>query len=136
MIIQTYNPNHYAIQCATNHDYEGFFQQEMQYRQKVQYPPYCHLVSIIVQSKNEALVHQAAKDIQKYVVLHIHHAKILGPAKSIIYKMQDIYRERILIKFVQIQDVYQAILEVNDYYNKKQKGKVNVVCDFNPYSQI
>ena len=50
--------------------------------------------------------------------------------------MQDIYRERILIKFVQIQDVYQAILEVNDYYNKKQKVKVNVVCDFNPYSQI
>lgn len=136
VIIQTYNPDHYAIQCATNHDYEGFFQQEMQYRQKVQYPPYCHLVSIIVQSKNEALVHQAAKDIQNYLALHIHHAKILGPAKSIIYKMQDIYRERILIKFVQIQDVYQAILEVNDYYNKKQKGKVNVVCDFNPYTQI
>lgn len=136
VIIQTYNPDHYAIQCATNHDYESFFQQEMQYRQKVQYPPYCHLVSIIVQSKNEALVHQAAKDIQNYLALHIHHAKILGPAKSIIYKMQDIYRERILIKFVQTQDVYQAILEVNDYYNKKQKGKVNVVCDFNPYSQI
>lgn len=50
--------------------------------------------------------------------------------------MQDIYRERILIKFIHSQEVYQALETINEFYNKKQKGKVTVVCDFNPYSQI
>ena len=123
VIIQTYNPEHYAIVSAANHDYQSFYQQEMIYRQKVQYPPYCHLVSIIVQSKDESLLHQSAIDIKKYLVTHINQGAILGPAKSVIYKMQDIYRERILIKFINSQEVYQALEVVNDYYNKKQKGR-------------
>lgn len=53
-----------------------------------------------------------------------------------IYKLQDQYRERILIKFIQSDEVFEALQTMNDYYNKKQKGKVNVICDFNPYSQI
>ncbi len=136
VIIQTYNPDHYAIESAAKHDYQSFYQQEMIYRQKAQYPPYCHMVSIIVQSKEELLVHQSALDIKKYLVSHIHQGAVLGPAKSVIYKMQDIYRERILIKFINSQEIYQVLEVVNDYYNKKQKGKVTVVCDFNPYSQI
>lgn len=136
VIIQTYNPNHYAIETAANHDYLSFYKQEMFYRQKAQYPPYCHLVSIVVQSKDEKRVHQSAIDIKDYLTSHIHQGVVLGPAKSVIYKMQDIFRERILIKFVKSQEIYQALEVVNDYYNKKQKGKVNVICDFNPYSQM
>lgn len=136
VMIQTYNPDHYAIVSAAHHDYQSFYLQEMKYRQKAQYPPYCHLVSIIVQSKNEKMTQLASKDIQDYLTKHIHQGVILGPAKSVIYKMQDIYRERILIKFIQSDEVYKALEVMNDYYNKKQKGKVTVVCDFNPYSQI
>lgn len=65
-----------------------------------------------------------------------HQTIILGPAKSTIYKMQDIYRERILVKFLNSKDIYEALNNINDYYNKQQKGKVRIVCDFNPYSQI
>lgn len=136
VMIQTFNPDHYALQAAAKHDYQSFYNQEMIYRQKAQYPPYCHLVSLIIQSKNEALLHQTSIEIKDYLSQHIHKAKILGPAKSSIYKMQDIYRERILIKFVDSKEIYETLDIINDYYNKKQKGKVSVVCDFNPYSQI
>ena len=50
--------------------------------------------------------------------------------------MQNIYRERILIKFVDSEEVYNALETISEYYNKTQHGKVNVVCDFNPYTQI
>lgn len=136
VVIQTYNPDHYAITCAAHHDYLGFYQQEMTYRQKAKYPPYCHLASLIVSSPKEALAMQGAEDIKKYLEEHIHHGSVLGPAQSVIYKMQDIYRERILIKFVESQDVYVALKSIYDYYNKQQRGKVSVVCDLNPYSQI
>ncbi len=136
VLIQTYNPEHYAITSAAHHDYQSFYKQEMLYRQKAKYPPYCHMVSLIIQSRQEGLVHQAAIEIKGYLDKHIQQAVLLGPAKSGIFKMQDIYRERILIKFIHSQEVYQALETINEFYNKKQKGKVTVVCDFNPYSQI
>lgn len=136
VIIQTYNPEHYAITCAAQHDYVSFFQQEMVYRQKAKYPPYCHMVSILIQSKNEKMIHQVALDVKKYLENHSQQTMILGPAKSTIYKMQDIYRERILVKFLHPNDIYEALDILNNYYNKQQKGKVRVVYDFNPYSQI
>ena len=52
------------------------------------------------------------------------------------FEKSDIHSERILIKFIHSQEVYQALETINEFYNKKQKGKVTVVCDFNPYSQI
>lgn len=136
VIIQTYNPDHYAITCAAHHDYKTFFYQEMKYRQKAKYPPYCHMVSILIQSPHENLIHQVALDVKNYLLSHSQQTIVLGPAKSTIYKMQDIYRERILVKFLHSQDIYDALNVMNDYYNKQQKGKVRVVCDFNPYSQI
>ena len=136
VLIQTYNPEHYAITSAAHHDYQSFYKQEMLYRQKAKYPPYCHMVSLIIQSRQEGLVHQAAIEINGYLAKRIQQAVLLGPAKSGIFKMQDIYRERILIKFIHSQEVYQALETINEFYNKKQKGKVTVVCDFNPYSQI
>lgn len=136
VIIQTYNPHHYAITSAAHHDYVSFFKQEMVYRQKMTYPPYCHMVSLIIQSKYEENVHTVATDIQRYLSDHLKHAVVLGPARSVIYKMQDIFRERILIKFTQSKEIYKYLSMINDYYNKQKKGKVTVVCDFNPYSQI
>lgn len=136
VLIQTYNPTHYAIMSAAKHDYKDFYQNEMIYRQKGKYPPFCHMVSLIVQSKKEEIVHDVACAVKDYLSTHIHTGQVLGPAKSGIYKMQDIYRERILIKFVDSHEVYESLTMINDYYHKKQKGKVNIVCDFNPYSQI
>lgn len=136
VMIQTYNPEHYALICATQHDYQSFFKQEMKYRQLGKYPPYCHMVSLLIQSSHESLMHQTALDIKDYCLSHLQHVAVLGPAKSMIYKMNDTYRERILIKFTQSQPIYEVLQVVNDYYNKKNKGKVSVICDFNPYSQI
>ena len=136
VIIQTYNPKHYAIESASRHDYHSFYKQEMMYRKKLNYPPFCHLVSIIIQSKDEKYVHLVSNDIKKYLNDHTSKAQILGPAKSAIYKMQNIYRERILMKFTDSEEVYKALESISEYYNKTNKGKVNVVCDFNPYTQI
>ena len=60
---------------------------------------------------------------------------ILGPANSLIYRMQDIYRKRIMIKFTNSKQLYPVLEKMSDFYNKKG-NKVHVVCDFNPYNQI
>lgn len=136
VMIQTYNPDHYVIQTASNHDFESFYQYELNYRQKAKYPPFCHLVSIIIQSHHESYANVAANDIANYLKKHLTNAAVLGPAPSMIYKMQDLYRQRILVKFVDSRSVYNVLEYLNQYYNKEKSRKVKMVCDFNPYSQI
>jgi primosomal protein N' (replication factor Y) len=136
VMIQTYNKDHYVIECASQHDYNAFYEEEMKYRRIAKYPPYCHMVSMIIQSKNENNVKIASLDIASYLKKNLNNVQVLGPAQSTIYKMKDIYRQRILIKFFDGRPIYEHLNKLNDYYNKQNKGKVNIVCDFNPYSQI
>ncbi len=99
------------------------------------YPPYVHLVSILIQGKDETVVDQCALQIKAYLQKQLEDMVILGPANSLVYRMQDIYRKRIMIKFTNSKLLYPVLEKMSDFYNKKG-NKVNVVCDFNPYNQI
>ena len=132
VMIQTFNPEHYAIKTAVKQDYEAFFKEEMLFRKKAKYPPFCHLVSVIVQSRTPKNVHLTALDISKYLKEHLEKVRIIGPQPA--FKMQDIYRERILIKYIESKPIYEQLSIIDDYYNRTRKGGVIVACDFNPYS--
>lgn len=135
VMIQTYNPDHFVLQCVKTHDFNRFFNEEMKIRRLAKYPPFVHLLSIIIQGKNEQAVSKNANQIKSYLQKQLPQILILGPANSLIYRMQDIYRKRILIKFTDSKKLYPVLETMSDFYNK-QGTKVHVVCDFNPYSQI
>ena len=107
----------------------------MRTRRLAIYPPYVHLVSILIQGKDETVVDQCALQIKAYLQKQLEDMVILGPANSLIYRMQVIYRKRIMIKFTNSKLLYPVLEKMSDFYNKKG-NKVNVVCDFNPYNQI
>lgn len=132
VMIQTFNPEHYAIKAAVKQDYDAFFKEEIAFRKKAKYPPYCHLVSVIVQSRTSKNVHSIALDISQYLRDHLEKVRIIGPQST--FKMQDIYRERILIKYIESKPIYEQLSIIDDYYNRTRKGGVIVACDFNPYS--
>ena len=132
VMIQTFNPEHYAIKAAVKQDYDAFFKEEIAFRKKAKYPPYCHLVSVIVQSRSPKNVHSIALDISQYLKDHLEKVRIIGPQST--FKMQDIYRERILIKYIESKPIYEQLSIIDDYYNRTRKGGVIVACDFNPYS--
>ena len=136
VLIQTFNPTHYAITMAAKQDYQGFFNEEMKFRKQALYPPYCHLVSIIIQSRSSEAVKAASLDIKNYLVAHLHSVKALGPSEAAVFKMQDFYRERILVKYIKSEALLPVLKSLMRYYNVSQNGKVTMVCDFNPYTQI
>ena len=132
-MIQTYNPDHFVMQCVKNHDYRRFYAEEMKIRKLAKYPPYCHLISILIQGKNEAEVNQSASDIKTYLHHQLQNTVILGPAHCMIYKLNDTYRQRIMLKMTQVSNLYPVLQTMNDFYKKR---KVKVVCDFNPYTTL
>lgn len=94
VVIQAYQPNHYAIQYGIRQDYLGFFKREMNYRHLSGSPPYSYMISLVFSNKNQDIsvseAHQAASWLKQEGM------RVLGPSE--LFKQQDYYRTRILLK--------------------------------------
>lgn len=105
VIIQTYDPEHYAVQAAAKQDYEGFFEQEMRYRSLAGYPPAGSLLAIHCSCGDEAYLRMACSYLTQYLKRAAAgmQVQILGPADETIAKIQDQYRMVLYLKADQEQ---------------------------------
>ncbi|MBU4477838.1 MAG: primosomal protein N' [Candidatus Omnitrophica bacterium] len=132
VIIQTYTPKNYAIQCAITHDYNAFYKQEMVFREQLSLPPYAHMVSIVLRSKEEAAAAAAAEDLAK--ALHRHNK---GPLVSImdasplpISKLRGYFRWAVVIKSRDVLKANKLLAAV--FAQWRPAAKVKVAVDVDP----
>lgn len=135
VVIQTYQPEHYSIVHAANQDYESFYQEEMIYRELLQYPPAAHMLAILVTSGEEERGSGVLEIFARMIKERFGDDGMLyliGPAPAAVSKINDLYRHTLYLKhpdyerLVQIKDMLEA-------YNKEQDYKnLNVQFDFNP----
>jgi len=99
VILQTYNPDNFAIKTAKMHDYESFYKIEIAERNKFGYPPFSRLVKLTIknpsQQKAQALALETAKDL---LARRDFPAEILGPVPAFLPKIQNQYQMRIILK--------------------------------------
>lgn len=139
VVIQTYHPEHYSIVTAAEGNYEAFFEQEMQFRRLMQYPPAAHILLILVTSKEEKLADEAALHLGEAVKLYLEkqniRAEMIGPAPAAVTKVKDIYRRVIYIKHGE----YPVLIHIKDYlegyfaYSDHFAGS-SLQFDFDPMS--
>lgn len=101
VILQTFDPDHEAIQCAASHAYESFFEKDSVLRRELAYPPYGHLILVRVEGNNEKRVEKKAIMIGRAARLLKGESKgvmIMGPAPSPRKKMVGRYRWQLLFK--------------------------------------
>ncbi|MGX7108616.1 primosomal protein N' [Facklamia miroungae] len=114
VVIQTYNPDHYVIQLAKQHDYESFFYYEMRRRHLSQYPPYFFTTLIKVSSKNRAQAQKMIYAIKDQLMNKVKtHLSMIGPSTGGIERINDYYQFHLLLKYKEVdrlQDQLQAIL--------------------------
>ncbi len=126
VIIQTFNPNHYAIADVKNHDYYKFYQQEMQIRKQLKYPPYYYLVYIKLSSKDYTLLEKEALKIKKSLEKYLHHTIILGPSPAYVFKVKDTYRYGIILKYQQEEALYDTLQRLEEHYKSQKLIKVDI----------
>jgi primosomal protein N' (replication factor Y) len=102
VIVQTSHPQHYAIECAQNHDFVSFYKTEIEKRKKLFYPPYCDVAKISIRNKERK---KADEDSEKLFSLLEDSTKscklglkLLGPVSAYIAKLNNVYRKHIIIK--------------------------------------
>jgi primosomal protein N' (replication factor Y) len=99
VLVQSYYPEHYAIQCAAAHDFRAFVKKEMQYRKWMHYPPHATLANIIVQSQRlEEAAGWATTLGKSFAAMPLDHVRVLGPASAPIVRIKRIYRFHLLLK--------------------------------------
>jgi primosomal protein N' (replication factor Y) len=99
VLVQSYYPEHYAIQGAAGHDFRGFVKKEMQYRKWMHYPPHAVLANIIIQSPQlEEAAGWAASLGKRFAGMQLEQVRVLGPASAPIVRIKRIYRFHLLLK--------------------------------------
>ena len=129
IIIQTFNPDHYAIKYASKNDYMGFYREELSIRKKLDYPPYSYLTHIRISGKDDKYILEEANKIRNYISKKT-NITILGPSPSIIFRVNNIYRYGIILKYKKIDNIKNILLEVLSHYSNNNKIKIDI--DFNP----
>ncbi|MDO5564374.1 MAG: primosomal protein N' [Eubacteriales bacterium] len=130
VVIQTYDPDHYAIEYASNQDYEKFYQCEIEFRKMLNYPPFIYLLSIEISCLDESYLNIFIKNIKAYLIKNIKDVDIFGPSNANIYKIKDVYRKMIYIKGKNKEELKIIRNDLNSYI-KSKNDKSYIKCNFN-----
>lgn len=138
VVIQTYNPDNYAVIAAKNQDYESFYEQEIEYRKFLYYPPVWNMLVVWSSSKKmkelESGSDSIIKELEKNVTMK-DKVQIVGPVDASISKINDVYRKVIYMKakdynrLVELKDQLERYVKDNPTYRN-----ILVQFDFNPVS--
>ena len=138
-VIQTYDPDHFAIQTAKEQDYDAFYKQEIAYRRMLAYPPVWQLLLIHCTGTDPQVTTAAARDLAEFLHRVISqkgkNIMLVGPADASIAKISDVYRKVIYMKAPE----YATLVACKDLVERKIKNNstfsnVSVQFDFNPTS--
>ncbi|MBE6030500.1 MAG: primosomal protein N' [Clostridiales bacterium] len=139
VIIQTYSPEHYAIQAAAAQDYDEFFEKEKTLRHALGYPPYCDMIQVVVSADDETTVEEGAGKVEELIREKLGREaedNLIGKRPAPIGKLSGKYRYHLILKSpLGRRKAYGEILTIiRDSLAEDKNNKFNVAMDINPFS--
>lgn len=147
VVIQTYQPEHYAVVHAASQDYKAFYEEELLYRDLMQYPPVAHMLAVQIYAANEKEGMSVANKLAHIVrdkdlfaeemgINKKEAVQVIGPAPAGIGKINDIYRFVFYIK----QEDYENLIVIKDRleeaYSAMVPRQINIQFDFDPINTL
>ncbi len=142
VVIQTQNSKNFVLQKVIENDYKGFYEKEIDLREKGEYPPFTRIGLIEIKDEKENIARGAINEFAKYLSKYGKGLNISPATEAVIYKIKGMYRFQIVIKSNRKRDPSGKILRnaiLNSYieYNQKSRFKdVRVIFDIDPQSII
>lgn len=131
VLVQTYNPDSFPIECAKEQDYAKFYNQEIKLREVLKYPPFCDIIKIEVSDFDEKKAKDVINSIYENLLKPSNiNMQIYSPMPSPINKIKDRYRWRIIIKCALGVNVINKVnLSINE---AKVTNNTRISIDVNP----
>ncbi|MFW6180566.1 MAG: replication restart helicase PriA [Spirochaetota bacterium] len=135
VIIQTYNPAHYAIQTARMQDYQEFFIREIAHRKALLYPPFCRIVRLVFRGSDERKVLSTAERAQGFIREQAPPLfSLLGPSLCPISRIKNNYRAHLIIKLERVGPIQQVLAGCQQLM--RGQGDVYLEIDVDPMSML
>ncbi|SEH71899.1 replication restart DNA helicase PriA [Halobacillus karajensis] len=136
VVVQTYSPEHYSIELASQYDYEQFFKEEMKLRKAFRYPPYFYLTLFTISHPNQLKVQEVTQKITMFMQQRLSDkAYVLGPTPSALTRINNRYRYQCMIKYKNEPEQRTFVERILHYYEDemKQENGLQITVDFQPY---
>jgi len=139
VLVQTYNPDHYAIVAAQKHDYVAFYEQEIRARRHNLYPPFVELANLVFQDEDEQkalnTARRAAVCLQDMgVFFKTGDVQFLGPAPAPLHKLRGRYRYQMLLKAIDMERLNQTVRDLQECL--ADTGSTQVIYDVEPMDMM
>jgi len=138
VVIQTYYPNHYSLKAARRQDYRLFFEEEIEFRRRFQYPPFSALVSLLVQGRDRNSTLDLARKLGRSLAANRkrisaqRRLRILGPAPAPLERIKGEYRFQILIKAVRRSEALDVVRQSQESLSRQGVNLNKIFVDVDP----
>ena len=141
VIVQTLNPGHFCLKHAAEHNYEGFFEDELANRKELLYPPFSRIINLRFEGNKEEYVEAAAKKAKETADsllkdLLIKDIVVLGPAPAFLSKIRGKYRWQMLLKGKSTKSLHEFAAGLLKGFEEKKDRRVKLIVDVDPINTI
>ncbi len=132
VLIQTINPEHYAVRYASEQNYDGFYEKEIQFRKLMRYPPFSALANVLVRSQKQEEALALSTELGEMLDPAPEGLKILGPAEAPVPKLKSEFRYQLLIKAASRKRLNETLRELREFARERKWNPTALVIDVDP----
>jgi primosomal protein N' (replication factor Y) (superfamily II helicase) len=135
VILQSFHPDHYALQSALKQSYQEFYEKEIRFRRLMQFPPYVSLANIIFAGKQNAQTLAEAREFAKYALaFKTDSMKLMGPVIAAMARLKGLNRYQLLLKSTTRKALRDCLRTSLQQFHKNVKRHAQLTIDIDPYS--
>ncbi|HUP04480.1 MAG TPA: primosomal protein N' [Bryobacteraceae bacterium] len=134
VLIQTVNPDHYAIRMAAAQDYQAFYEKELNFRRLMSYPPFSAMANILVRGEKKEMAMRMASDLGLLLTPPPEKLRIMGPAEAPVPRLKNEYRFQFLVKAASRKALNQTLQRVRRFALERKWNATALVIDVDPLS--
>ncbi|MGA2271104.1 MAG: primosomal protein N' [Bryobacteraceae bacterium] len=134
VLIQTINPDHYAVRIAATQDYEAFYEKELAFRRMMRYPPFSAMANVLVRSEKKEAAMRMSSELGILLTPPPEKLRILGPAEAPVPRLKNEYRYQFLIKAASRKALNELLQRIRRFALERKWGATALVIDVDPLS--
>ena len=134
VLVQTINPDHYAVRLAAAQDYAAFYEKELQFRRFMHYPPFTAMANILVRSEKQEEAMRMSGELAEHIGPAPEKMKIMGPAEAPVQRLKAEYRYQFLIKSGSRKALNELLRSAQGFARGRKWGATALVIDVDPFT--
>jgi primosomal protein N' (replication factor Y) len=132
VLVQTINPDHYAVRMAAAQDYQAFYEKELTFRRMMHYPPFSAMANILVRSEKKEMAMRMSADLAMVLTPPPEKLKVMGPAEAPVPRLKNEYRYQFLIKAASRKTLNELLQRIRSFALDRKWGATALVIDVDP----